>query len=452
MRRFAAFLLGLCLSWPAAACINDGLPTLSEAQPNPSIIALLQSVQKGGQGWRQPRHEELLRAYDNSPPPPSYDANIQRSALLIYAGKVAEAVDLLVETEAKYPGRYETASNLGTALELSGDNVGALKWIAEGIIRSPQSHQGSEWLHVRILKAKIALAADPRWLESHSVSGAEVGQRQGPPVSLDAPLSGNLGELVHEDALSDHLFYQLSERLKFLPPTDPVVSELLMEYVSLATQREVMAMDDQQRLAKILSQVKSSPRSAAPAKIGWLHKHPIPDAVIVDWENNSLGPADVAEHRANGRHYRDIRRALWSMLVVTLVAQLLASWAYVKVLKSKLRALPKAVLALVFGWTVLGLAVFVFCGIFDLHFGGPVRMIGVAVFVGICLALLRWTHWVAPPVARPLSATLIAGAAAASLGSLIPGGIPMLSMMIAATYCFLVQLIWSIKLYGASRG
>jgi hypothetical protein len=52
------------------------------------------------------------------------------------------------------------AANLGTALELLGNKEEALHWIREGIRRNPQSHEGTEWLHAKILEAKIAAQKD----------------------------------------------------------------------------------------------------------------------------------------------------------------------------------------------------------------------------------------------------------------------------------------------------
>ena len=51
----------------------------------------------------------------------------------------------------KFPGNARVAANLGTALELKGENEEALKWIREGVIRDASEHDGSEWLHARIL-------------------------------------------------------------------------------------------------------------------------------------------------------------------------------------------------------------------------------------------------------------------------------------------------------------
>ena len=63
---------------------------------------------------------------------------------------------MFLALERRYPGHHETAANLGTALELAGHDAPALQWIRIGIRRNADEHYGSEWLHVRILEAKIA--------------------------------------------------------------------------------------------------------------------------------------------------------------------------------------------------------------------------------------------------------------------------------------------------------
>jgi tetratricopeptide (TPR) repeat protein len=142
----------------------------------------------------------------------------------ILFGRVDEAIVLLNDLERQYPGRAATAANLGTAFELSGKNQAALEWIREGIRRDPKEHSGSEWVHVRILEAKLALETDPRWLDNHSILGLSFG---------DAPLPSDPG--VAEDHLGNKhpvanawqaVAYQLFERTLLVKPEDRVVADL----------------------------------------------------------------------------------------------------------------------------------------------------------------------------------------------------------------------------------
>jgi tetratricopeptide (TPR) repeat protein len=119
-------------------------------------------------GWRglqaslkanlQPTGKEMesdLRASTNFTDRSDY------AVALMYLGRSQEAVGLLNQLEKERPGEYFVAGNLGTAYELSGNNEEALRWIREAIRRNPASHEGTEWLHEKILEAKIAQQKEP---------------------------------------------------------------------------------------------------------------------------------------------------------------------------------------------------------------------------------------------------------------------------------------------------
>lgn len=148
---------------------------------------------------------------------------------MIREGEVAKAVELLEKIEKESPGHYEVASNLGTAYELAGDNAKALRWIKKGIERNPNSHAGSEWVHVRILQAKLQMAKDPLWLNSNSIVGLDFGSGPLPSEPRTFP-TGNEGESLDLDQVYRSLEYQLKERMSLVGPPDPVVGDLLYDY------------------------------------------------------------------------------------------------------------------------------------------------------------------------------------------------------------------------------
>ena len=150
----------------------------------------------------------------------------------ILQGRNAEAIDLLRDVEKKYPGRAIVAANLGTALELAGKDAEALKWIRTAIQRDPNEHEGTEWLHVMILEAKLAMAKDPAWLQTHGVLGLDFGT-DAQPRSPDFPIETEDGSR-YEKAIGTALSYQLGERTKFVVPPDPVVSDLYMTLANLS--------------------------------------------------------------------------------------------------------------------------------------------------------------------------------------------------------------------------
>ncbi len=142
----------------------------------------------------------------------TFGRRIDYTVALIRLGRVGEAIVELEALEQAFPGQYATAANLGTAYELAGRNAEALAWITRGIERNPGSHQGTEWLHVAILRAKLQLEADPSWLARHSVlDEAE------PRPAVDVLLA---------------IEYQLDERLVFVRPEDAVVCDLFYQAAS----------------------------------------------------------------------------------------------------------------------------------------------------------------------------------------------------------------------------
>ncbi|RYY39995.1 MAG: tetratricopeptide repeat protein [Chitinophagaceae bacterium] len=153
-------------------------------------------------GWRRTGHAE-------------YRSDM--GVLLILQKKYSEARNLYLELERSKPGRYSTASNLGTVYELMGRNDSALHWIRRAVAINPASHKGSEWIHVNILEAKVAGKTDPATAELLDI---DFGTDARPAAPRQHASYAKLDE-----ALS----YQLSERMSFIAPPDPVIGRLLFE-------------------------------------------------------------------------------------------------------------------------------------------------------------------------------------------------------------------------------
>ena len=145
---------------------------------------------------------------------------------------MTEALAALNDIEATNPGLYPTAANLGTVYELSGDIEKALHWIQEGLARNPKSHNGSEWLHVRILQTKQKLAVDPDWLKTHSILGLNFGDDPRPAQPPETELAALNGPAMWED-LNWHLTIQLRERTSLVEAPDPIVADLLCDTSNL---------------------------------------------------------------------------------------------------------------------------------------------------------------------------------------------------------------------------
>ena len=156
---------------------------------------------------------------------PDMETTNDLAVVRIIDGRYSEAIELLRKLDKSHPDLGMTAANLGTALELSGNDVEALQWIREGYRRDPREHVGSEWVHVRILEAKIALAKDPKWLDTHSVLGVQFDSEDLPrtPDPLPVDHTGRTRTISEAFAATG---YQLFERVLFVKPPDAVVADL----------------------------------------------------------------------------------------------------------------------------------------------------------------------------------------------------------------------------------
>jgi tetratricopeptide (TPR) repeat protein len=147
------------------------------------------------------------------------------SIALMYLGRSKEAVELLQALEKEQPGKYFIAANLGTAYELTGNNEEAARWIAEDIRRNPKSHEGTEWLHLKVLEAKMAQQKDPDYFKKHSVLNLM------PQEITEDTLLGE--EKLHPAEMEEAIQHQLTERMQFVKPPDPAVASLLFDYAAI---------------------------------------------------------------------------------------------------------------------------------------------------------------------------------------------------------------------------
>ena len=137
--------------------------------------------------------------------------------LLAYNGQLIKAKRIFLDIESKYPGLYQTAANLGTTYELLGKNDSALLWIRKAISINPDSHEGSEWIHLKILEAKIKAKGDSKYLWTYNILSLDFGDNEVPKLPPNIDLL----------KISKDLFHQLEERMTFVKPKDPIVAQLL---------------------------------------------------------------------------------------------------------------------------------------------------------------------------------------------------------------------------------
>ena len=202
----------------------------------------------------------------------AYEANrtlengVDYSGALLYNRQPERAIDVLLELNERFPNTYQIATNLGTAYELTGNNVEALKWIEQGIALNPHSHSESEWVHVKILRAKIKAGDDLQWFTHHSVLGLPF-REQGLFVDLLHFPHNNHGERATLQEMIDHVNRQLHERMAFAPDNDPVVANLLFDLGHLLALEN--AHEHGQDILKISQQYGDSKARQARIVLQW---------------------------------------------------------------------------------------------------------------------------------------------------------------------------------------
>lgn len=138
-------------------------------------------------------------------------------------GEVKKALQILEPLAAEYPDEYIIIANLGTAYELDGQLTKAFELIKKGYEINPDSHYGSEWIHIKILEAKIAHGSNSSWYISH------------PIITVEELLEKNTG---HERRYRNHLTAQIRTRVPFTPAPNKVIANLLRTYAEYCAEHD----------------------------------------------------------------------------------------------------------------------------------------------------------------------------------------------------------------------
>lgn len=137
------------------------------------------------------------------------------AAALVYLGKYNSAKNIYFQIENQTPNLYTTASNLGTIYELIGTPDSALFWIKKSVELNPDSHEGSEWIHIKILEFQILNSVD----YSHSILGLNFGSNIIPE---------NVNQIDLEKT-KYQIYHQLEERLQFVQPENQIVGNIYFD-------------------------------------------------------------------------------------------------------------------------------------------------------------------------------------------------------------------------------
>lgn len=210
------FLL-LNVQFSATACLNYFYGTDKDGHTHEATYIMESFFYEN---FNKEKHLSNLKKYiKNLEKEHSYKYLSDYSVALMKLGKADIALELLQELNYHYPNEYKIVANLGTAYELNSELDSALKYIKKGIELNPNSHKGSEWVHVKILEAKQKIKLNPTYLSQNTI--LELSEKQ-----------------KNDKKIYEQINIQLRERFPFSPSPNEVMAHLLMEFAECATNVE----------------------------------------------------------------------------------------------------------------------------------------------------------------------------------------------------------------------
>lgn len=213
--KYIMAIVSCCLVYQGQACLNEYGYTLEGKRVESRYFYLPESRFH----FDTLRIEEKLEALTNKAHQNQGDFRVWSdiAANLLKLGHVDSALHILQPLAQRYSEEYSLMSNLGTAYELSGTLDSALKYISLGIELNPMSHHGSEWIHQKILEAKIRTRNSRRWMTSNPI--IEMGDLQRRFDSIKPAFAAR--------TINGAFFRQIRTRAPFTPAPNEVLANLL---------------------------------------------------------------------------------------------------------------------------------------------------------------------------------------------------------------------------------
>jgi tetratricopeptide (TPR) repeat protein len=213
-------ILLLLTSFNSIACLNGETKVLKNGA---FIYEDYQGIIPHGHDFYVENYPKLIKELDSLyKATKDVDYLSDKGYILIIQKKYSEALSIYFKIEQLKPNRYSTASNIGTIYELLGDNKKALLWINRALQINSKSHNGSEWLHIKILQAKIG---GEKYISSNFLINTDFGENNEPKSKMSKS---------DMETLIKSLYYQLNERISFIKSEDKIIGLLLFELGNLA--------------------------------------------------------------------------------------------------------------------------------------------------------------------------------------------------------------------------
>jgi tetratricopeptide (TPR) repeat protein len=149
---------------------------------------------------------------------------------LVKEGKAKQAIIILDNLLKTHTNEYNILANLGTAYEIVDNNSKALELLTKAIAINKNSHYGSEWIHLNILKQKLNNEAFP--LDKIIDLGNENNKAQWNNATW--------AYRIPADSLLKSIAYQLHERIGFIPPKDKIIGRLIFDFAEIIAKTKSM--------------------------------------------------------------------------------------------------------------------------------------------------------------------------------------------------------------------
>lgn len=322
VKRILIFILILSSLNTSKACINaEGITifgdTIMVDMPFEFLRRLRKPLTEQEVKSKIKEHGELVLT-KNRP----YDV-INLSVFLILDLQADSAITLLKNHRNIGGENYSILSNLGVAYELSGNLDSAYYYTKRAVDVNPNSHSGSEWIHLKILEAQMEIEKDPNWLENNTVLGIKISQDSLPIKAK--PRDRRQLQLARK------IEYQLVERMYFVKPKNKIIGQLLLQLADLystnvtivdASTIYLMAKDYDPNLAtlikKRLAKIKAimNPTKEEEIILDSLEKEFVTDTIIENIPAEKEEPKTIVEEKSNSNF-------IWYVLGGTLLIILL---------------------------------------------------------------------------------------------------------------------------------
>jgi tetratricopeptide (TPR) repeat protein len=204
---------------------KSGPSEFRDAEFRPLYDSIIKLAGSPKNAWKLGYQDIGMRAFNRNA---DFKLLSDYSWKLAQKGELNAALTILTALVKKYPNEYNILANLGTLYELLGKPRSALDFLSRAVKISPESHYGSEWLHIHILQMKLGEISSYDFTRFFALENAPFGYSDNLYTKKPSPES--LGHF-HRDTLMIHLAYQLHERMYFIPANDEVMGEMLYMFM-----------------------------------------------------------------------------------------------------------------------------------------------------------------------------------------------------------------------------